>query len=186
MMRRFLVAMSCICASMSSGTAHAGAWKTKTTTDAMTDAVSTEAYVESAAGDRFTLLRRSDGNVWGYFQLGGHKQFAVGEYLMMRVDKEEARTLDDSLETLLATYGDGGSTWEWNPNLIGFRLWHGKADEGCGVIPSLVRGKKLVMRYHVNQSEVSDVVFSLNGNAEAITTALKLDLASCGPGPGGS
>lgn len=106
--------------------AVAAEWNSVTRTDAMTDEETSEAYIESTTGDRFTLLRRSDDSVWGYLELDSPHQFSVGYYLMARVDKNEPRDFDDKLEKLTERLGDKIKTWEWNPSLIGFRMWHGK------------------------------------------------------------
>lgn len=160
-------------------TATAGDWEAKTTTDAMTDATSTEAFVTNADGDKFTMLRRSDGTVWGYIELSGIKQFSVNERLMVRVDKNDPVEFNEDFEKLSRELKMPMDTWEWNPNLIGFRMWHGKFNEGCGMVQRLFKGQQLIIRYHPNPSTISDVVFPLYGNQKTISDAVGFDVATC-------
>ncbi len=157
----------------------AAQWVSVTRTDAMTDEETTETFVESTTGDKFSLLRRSDESVWGYLQLASPNQFSVGEQLMARIDKNEPREFNDKLEKLTADLGMKVESWEWNPSLIGFRLWHGKKDEGCGYVRQLYDGKRLVIRYHPNQSTTRDIVFELDGNQKAISKAVGFDVSHC-------
>ena len=159
--------------------ALAAEWNSTTRTDAMTDEETTEAYIESTTGDRFTLLRRSDGSVWGYLKLDSPHQFSVGEQLIARVDKNDPREFNDRLEKLTESLGDKIEAWEWNPSLIGFRMWHGKKDEGCGYVSQLYNGSRLIFRYHPNQSTTRDLVFELAGNQETISKAVGFDISQC-------
>ncbi len=149
-------------------------WKLHKSVDSMTDKVTKDAYVVSSGGDRFTLLRKSDGRVWGYLQLAGMNQFKVNDALMLRVDKNKPVPISDpGLENL------GIHAYEWNPSLLGFLLWHGKVNEGCGYIRDLLSGKRLVIRYHPNQSTYRDVTFHIAKNKAAIRQGIGLSSNDC-------
>ena len=161
------------------GLAFAGNWELKTTTDAMTDQTSSQAEVKSADGDTFTVMRRSDGSVWGYVRLAGMNQFGINENLMVRIDTNKPFEFNDKLEKLTRQLGKPIESWEWNPSLIGFRMWHGKPDEGCGIVQQLYNGHQIIVRYHPNQSTYRDITFPLTGNATAITDALGFSISAC-------
>ena len=171
-----------ICLFATTGTALAADWELSVSTDAMTDEVTRQAYVIAQGGEKFTVMRKSDGSVWGYVQLSGVAQFGVDDSLMVRVDKNEPREFDDRLQRMTLNIGTPIQTWEWNPNLVGFRMWHGKVNEGCGFIEQLFHGKQLVVRYSPNQSTFRDITFLLSGNQSAIPEALGFDIASCPAG----
>jgi hypothetical protein len=155
------------------------AWKLKTSVDPITDKTTKEAYIIDSPGNKLTILRRSDGSVWAYIQLSGINQFGINEELIFRVDKNEPMEFNDNLEKLSEKYGKKIQSWEWNPNLIGFRMWHGKADEGCGYIQQLYFGKELIVRYHPNPSTQKDIVFAIDKNQDAIIQALDLQISLC-------
>jgi len=169
----------CVALTLLPFAAMAAEWNSVTRTDAMTDEETIEAHIESTTGDRFTLLRRSDGSVWGYLELDSPHQFSVGDQVMARVDKNEPREFNDKLEKLTESLGDKIESWEWNPNLIGFRMWHGKKDDGCGYVQQLYNGSLLIFRYHPNQSTTRDLMFELDGNQAAISKAVGFDVSQC-------
>ncbi len=162
-----------------SSTAFAGNWELRTSTDAMTDTVASQAVVDAPSGEKFTVMRRSDGSVWGYVQLSGVNQFGINDNLMVRVDKNKPFEFNDKLEKLTRQLGKPIESWEWNPSLIGFRMWHGKVDEGCGIVQQLFHGQQIVVRYHPNQSTFRDITFPLTGNQKAISDALGFDINTC-------
>lgn len=162
-----------------SGAALAGNWEIRTTTDSMTDQVSREAFVTSPGGDKFTIIRRSDGSVWGYIKLAGINQFSVNDRLMLRVDKNRPVEFNEDFEKLTKKLGRPIEAWEWNPSLIGFLMWHGKIDEGCGLVKQLFEGATMVVRYHPNQSTIRDITFPLTGNKKAISDAVGVDVSTC-------
>ena len=177
-MRRIIIILVVILFSSS-----ASAWELKKSVDAMTDKVSHTVFVVSNDGSRFTLIRKSDNSVWGYIELVGMNQFMVNERLLLRVDTNPPKEQNNDFNKMMASLGLSDSApkmWEWNPNLIGFRIWHGKIDEGCGYIQELFEGKKLVIRYHPNQSTTKDVYFDISKNKAAIPTALGIDMDQCG------
>lgn len=171
--------MAIIFLTLSSSCLFAGEWQLKVTKDAMTDATTSEAFINSSAGDKLSVIRRSDGSVWGYVQLSGLNQFGINDSLLVRVDKNPVAEFNDRFEKLSNSLGKPIKTWEWNPNLIGFRMWHGKADEGCGIIKQLYEGKVVVVRYHPNQSTTRDITFEISGGQKALSDALSVDLSSC-------
>jgi len=155
------------------------AWEIEKTTDAMTDEVSRTVFVDSNDGSRFTLIRKSDNSVWGYLKLSGMNQFMINERLLLRVDKSEPVKFNEDFEKLTVELGMKVESWEWNPNLIGFRLWHGKLDEGCGLVQKLYDGEKMVIRYHPNQSTIKDVHFDISKNKSVITDSLEINMDNC-------
>lgn len=162
-------------------TANAGGWELQTTTDLITDKVVNEAFVKSADGERFTIIRRSDGRVWGYLKLTGLNQFGVGSEVIVRVDKNKPRSFKEpkGIDLEMVKKLNMGNVWEWNPSLVGFMMWHGKQDESCGLIKQLFEGQQMIVRYSPNQSTIRDITFQLTGNSEAISSALGFNVAEC-------
>jgi hypothetical protein len=154
-------------------------WEIKFTSDAMTDKESTEAFIISNTGERFTILRRSDGRFWGYIQLVPPNQFSINERLITRIDKNTPKEFNEDFEKLTKSLGSPIESWEWNPSLIGFGIWHGNKNEGCGWLRQLYDGKKFIIRYHLNKSTTRDVIFELSGSQEAISKAAGFDVSMC-------
>jgi hypothetical protein len=174
LLKVFLICLSLVTSSFSL------AWSLEEKKDEMTDSFTRTATVKSAEGASFTLLRRSNGAVWGYLKLNASNQFMVGEELLMRIDKLPPVEFNDKLQKLLLRLGDAAPSWEWNPSLIGFSIWHGTPEDGkCGQISDLLRGKSLRIRYHPNQSTSRDLVFDISKTKETIRKALDVSLADC-------
>lgn len=155
------------------------AWALKKSVDPITDKNTKEAFIKNKDNNILTIIRRSDNSVWGYIQLAGFEQFGVGDELILRVDKNEPVEFNDKLERISEKLGKKIQSWEWNPNLIGFRMWHGSAQDGCGYIEQLYHGKELVVRYHPNKSTQKDIFFSIEKNHNAILNAIDLEISSC-------
>lgn len=154
-------------------------WEVRTTTDAMTDAITIEAFVESQEGHRFTLLRRSDNSLWGFVRLAGLEQFSINERLMMRVDKNEPFEFNDDFEKLMERLGQPKNAWEWNPSLIGFLMPLVEKKLGCEIIKQLLHGSSMILRFHPNQSTIRDITFPINGNQKAVSDAFGFNVETC-------
>ncbi len=155
------------------------AWELKETVDAMTDKISRTVFVKSNDGSRFTLARKSNKKVWGYLELNGMNQFMINERLMLRVDKNDPRKFNEDMEKMNREFGLDWESWEWNPSLIGFLVWHGLPNEGCGLVQQLYDGTKMVIRYHPNQSTIKDIHFDISKNKLAIPVALGFEMDNC-------
>ena len=157
----------------------AGSWQVKTSVDAMTDEKTTRAYVVSEAGHRFTVITRNYIDVWGYVKLNGKPQFAPGQPVKIRIDKNNPVKYSDELDTLNEKLGEPSHTWEWNPSLVGFRIWYEQKDAVCGTVNELATGENLVVRYYPNNSTHRDISFSLNGSRDALARATGFDFSEC-------
>ena len=162
----FLVAA----AMLLTNSALASEWILKSYTDSMTDAIRKEVYISNGDGDRFTLIRKSDGAVWGYVKLSGGKQFNIGERLMVRIDKNKPMEFNGDLDKIM---GGQINTWEWNPSLVGFQLWAGESG-GCETLKQIYSGSQITVRYHPNDSTSRDVLFVVDGGYEEISSALDI------------
>lgn len=103
----------------------------------------------------------------------------VGENLMVRIDKNEPVEYNDKLQKLSARLGMPTLTWEWNPSLIGFRIWHGSPEEGCGQVTKLIEGSTMIIRYHPNHSTTRDLHFDISKGKPLLAKALHLDVSEC-------
>jgi hypothetical protein len=159
--------------------ASAAEWKLERRIDAITDEEVKQAVLKSAAGDSVSIVRRSDDSVWLYLKLRQFETFSTEQVLIGRVDKNPPMEWGQKDNDFYRGIGMKLTMWEWNPNLVGGRAWHGKADEGCGFIEELARGSRLVLRYHPNKSTVADVVFSLPKSPTPMLEAIDLKMADC-------
>ncbi|MBS3998728.1 MAG: hypothetical protein KGZ67_15560 [Hydrogenophaga sp.] len=95
----------------------------------------------------------------------------------IRVDKNKPRVIDPvkskQLEKLL-----GQSTFQWEPATVGFLLWHGAEEEGCGYIGELLQGQELKVRYQISSLERDTFSASLVGAKQIIVNGL--GLTKCG------
>lgn len=160
-------------------TTTAGAWTLQESVDAMTDKVTRRIVATASDGSTLTLLRKSDKSVWGYIKLTGTNQFMVNERLMMRIDKDKPLEYNEDFQKMTAKVGKPLQLWEWNPSLIGFRIWHGVPAQGCGVVKRLMESSSVLVRYHPNQSLTRDIEFSTESNRNLIGVALGLDIIQC-------
>lgn len=166
-------------ASVAKPESEVAGWKLVSRVDAMTDKSEKEAFITSDEGHRLTILRRGDNTVWMYLKLSGMNQFGIQDKLILRVDKNDPVDFGDSLDKISAKLSMPIKTWEWNPDLIGFRAWHGESRDGCGYIKQLINGSRLVIRYHPNESTYKDIFFNIGNNPKAISEALNLDASTC-------
>ncbi|MDP1528250.1 hypothetical protein [Rhodoferax sp.] len=157
----------------------ANAWTLQESVDVMTDKVTRQAVVAATDGSTLTLLRRSDDSVWGYVKLSGMNQFMVNERLMMRIDKDKPVEFNDDLQRLMTKLRKPMPSWEWNPSLVGFHIWHGNPAQGCGMIKRLIESSTVLVRYHPNQSVTRDILFNTDSNRHLIGEALGLEVAQC-------
>lgn len=150
-------------------------WEIISKTDAITDKISIEASVISKAGDRLTIIERDDKTKWAFFELSSPNQFSINERLILRVDKNKPMNYNADFQNLSRKLGNQIFTWEWNPNLIGFKVG---SPGGChNILTQIFNGKKMVIRYHPNKSTSKDVVFLLAGGEEAINKVIS---SKCG------
>lgn len=163
--------------------ACASEWKFEQRSDAITDEVVKHATLASADGDVVTVIRRSDESVWIFLTLRKFETFSTQQEMIGRVDKNEPIQWGEKENEFYRKIGMKVTMWEWNPNMVGGRAWHGKADEGCGFIKQLATGKRLVMRYYPNKSTVADVVFDLPKSSSPLLKALDLKLSDCADAP---
>lgn len=159
---------------------HAYAWKLIERTDKITDVVVKTTVVTSAEGATFTVVRQTDNSVWAYVKLAGFDQFMVNEKLVLRIDKNTPIDFSDSLQEVSTRLGRPIHSWEWNPSLIGFRLWHGNPESGrCGQVTAILKGFSLIVRYHPNQSTTRDLTFDISENKASLLKALDLRARQC-------
>lgn len=115
--------------------------------------------------------------VWIFITKNGLESFEPNGKIELRVDKNETRIIDPvkckELSDLM-----GKDTFLWEPKTVGFLIWHGKEDEGCGYIGELLEGDFLNFRYQINSMESETYKISLEGAKEAIVQGLNLTI--CG------
>jgi hypothetical protein len=157
--------------------AQAAPWKLEQRTDAITDDVVKYASIQSRSGDTATIIRKSGGEVWMYVRLRPAALFSTEQRLAARVDKHEAyswsKREDDAMKGILPP------SFDWSPSLIGVRLWHGKAEEGCGFVGQLAKGRLLVVRHYPQEATVQDVMFDLPKDSGPLMRSLDLRPSDC-------
>lgn len=65
--------------------------------------------------------------------------------LEITIDNGKTRSLAEGveMERLLTLYGDGCHAFSLTPKVVAFRMWHGKSDEGLGVVGDMLTGGQL-------------------------------------------
>ena len=107
----------------------------------------------------------------------GIETFEPNGIIELRVDKNDTRTIDPKKSKELGKLL-GKKIFQWEPKTVGFLIWHGKEDEGCGLIGELLEGDFLSFRYQISSMERETYEISLEGAKEAIINGLNLTI--CG------
>ena len=125
---------------------------------------------------RIQLSHEGD-SVWMFITRKKIGTFEPSGIIELRVDDNKSRTIDPVKSKQLAELL-GKTTFEWEPDTVGFLIWHGKEDEGCGYVGELLEGKELKGRYQINSMERDTFKISLEGAKESIIGGLGLTI--CG------
>ena len=133
------------------------------------------AYTDS---DHRIQLSRENNAVWIFITRKKTGTFEPNGIIQMRIDNNKMRETDPKkLKELGKMLGN--STFQWEPDTVGFLVWHGKSeDDGCGFISELLSGEELKVRYQINTMERDSFKVDLKSAKEAITSGL--DLKICG------
>jgi hypothetical protein len=115
--------------------------------------------------------------VWMFITRNKIGSFEPNGLIELRVDKNEVRVVDPVESKQLAELM-GEPTFEWEPATVGFLLWHGSEEEGCGYVSELLQGQELKVRYQTNSLERDTFHASLIGAKQAIIDGL--GLTKCG------
>lgn len=130
----------------------------------------------SDAEHRIQLSHEGDA-VWMFITRKKIGTFEPSGLIEMRVDTNVTRVIDPVESKRLAELL-GRTTFQWEPATVGFLLWHGSEEEGCGYIGELLHGRELKIRYQINSLERDTFSASLLGAKQAITDGL--GLTKCG------
>ena len=125
---------------------------------------------------RIQLSHEGD-SVWMFITRKKIGTFEPSGIIELRVDDNKSRTIDPVKSKQLAELL-GKTTFQWEPATVGFLIWHGKEDEGCGYVGELLEGKELKGRYQINSMERDTFKISLEGAKESIIGGLGLTI--CG------
>lgn len=125
---------------------------------------------------RIQLSHEGD-SVWMFITRKKIGTFEPNGIIELRVDDNKSLAIDPVKSKRTAKLL-GISTFQWEPSTVGFLIWHGKENEGCGYIGQLLEGKKLKGRYQTNSMERDTFQVSLDGAKEAIISGLGLNI--CG------
>ncbi|PSF15373.1 hypothetical protein [Marinobacter shengliensis] len=109
--------------------------------------------------------------------IGGSPTFEPNGLIEMRVDKNETMVVDPEKSKRLAELL-GKPTFQWEPATVGFLLWHGSEEEGCGYVGQLLQGQELKVRYQTNSLERDTFSANLAGAKQSIINGL--GLTKCG------
>lgn len=150
-------------------------WNYVNTLDAFTD--EKVVGVVYSDNEHRIQLSREYSDVWMYINRNEIGSFEPDTIIELRVDENETKTIDPSF---LKQLGDilEKPTYIWEPATVGFLIWHGEEDSGCGYIEQLLNGKELQGRYYLNRVLRDTFSISLEGAKEAIIEGLELSI--CG------
>lgn len=127
--------------------------------------------------DHRIQLSHEGTSVWMFITRKKLGTFEPSGIIELRVDRNKTHIIDPAKAKLLSKLMKK-SVFQWEPSTVGFLLWHGKEEEGCGYIGQLLNGKELRGRYQLNSMERDSFKISLDGAKPAIIEGL--GLTSCG------
>lgn len=116
-------------------------------------------------------------SVWMFITKQGIETFQPNGLIELRVDKKDTRIKDPQQSKELSKFL-GGEIFKWEPKTVGFLVWHGKEDEGCGFIGELLEGDFLRFRYQISSMEREAHKIDLEGAKKALINGLNLTI--CG------
>ncbi|MGH9644181.1 MAG: hypothetical protein ACRD3Q_17385 [Terriglobales bacterium] len=151
----------------------AQAWRSIATQDAMTDKVTTSAFVVSDDGFKFAIYRGADGEAWAHFELAPRVNDGIDPRALLeyRIDQYGAETL----EALRLANGAGLPLLNVEPRWVDFRIAGSlKSKFGPLDLRRLQAGQRLIVRYFLFTGGSRDVYFSLDGARETIAQATGL------------
>jgi len=134
-------------------------------------------YAAFSDADHRIQLSHEGKAVWMFITRKKIGTFEPNGLIEMRVDKNETRIIDPEKSKRLAELL-GQPTFQWEPATVGFLLWHGSEEEGCGYVGELLEGQELKVRYQTNSLERDTFSASLVGAKQAIINGL--GLTKCG------
>lgn len=155
-----------------SSTAFAG-WEVVSKKDDFTDEM--RSYAAYNDNDHRVQLSREGDGVWMFITRKKIGTIEPSGLIELRVDENKLRIIDPHKAKMLAKML-GKETFQWEPTTVGFLLWHGKEDEGCGYINELNSGKELKVRYQTSKMSHEIFKVGLGGAKNAIAKSLALNV----------
>lgn len=134
-------------------------------------------YAAFSDTDHRVQLSYEGTSVWMFITRKKTGTFDPNGLIELRVDKNESLTIDPVSSKRLAKL-IGQRMFIWEPATVGFLLWQGKEDEGCGFVGELLGGQELKVRYQTNSLARDTFSASLVGAKQAIINGLAL--TKCG------
>jgi len=134
-------------------------------------------YAAFSDADHRIQLSHEGKAVWMFITRKKIGTFEPNGLIEMRVDKNETMVVDPEKSKRLAELL-GKPTFQWEPATVGFLLWHGSEDEGCGYVGQLLQGQELKVRYQTNSLERDTFSANLAGAKQSIINGL--GLTKCG------
>jgi len=134
-------------------------------------------YAEYSDADHRIQLSHEGKAVWMFITRKKIGTFEPNGIVELRVDKNEAHVIDPIKSKRLAKL-IGTPTFQWEPATVGFLLWHGLEEEGCGYIGELLQGQELKVRYQINTLQRDTFSTNLVLAKQAIINGL--GLIKCG------
>jgi hypothetical protein len=150
-------------------------WVSVNKVDAFTDKKVMYA-VYSDENHRVQISRQGTA-VWMFVTRKKIGTFEPNTLIELRVDKNKVLEFDPPvMNKILAA--SGLKAYQWEPATIGFLIWSGQEDVGCGYIGQFMSGEKLSVRYQTNTMERDSFSINLAGAKKALIDGL--DLKICG------
>jgi hypothetical protein len=134
-------------------------------------------YAAFSDADHRIQLSHEGKAVWMFITRKKIGTFEPNGLIELRVDKNEVRVVDP-VKSKQLTELIGKPTFQWEPATVGFLLWHGSEEEGCGYVSELLQGQELKVRYQTNSLERDTLGASLIGAKQVIIDGL--GLIKCG------
>src|SRR5690554_4663095 len=134
-------------------------------------------YAAFSDADHRIQLSHEGKAVWMFITRKKIGTFEPNGLIEMRVDKNETMVVDPEKSKRLAELL-GKPTFKWEPATVGFLLWHGSEEEGCGYVGQLLQRQELKVRYQTNSLERDTFSANQTGAKQSIINGL--GLTKCG------
>jgi hypothetical protein len=154
-------------------------WQVVTDADALPDKVYKMAQTTNAQGQSLAVYRMLRGAVWLRFQvkLGGPEALATGRAPFYRVDQNPNHDLEELRD--FTERRPSAPMYLSTPDSISFVLGALQPDDTRPPnLSELLAGARLQIRYLLEQGEIRQASFSLEGAAPMIAQALDIKLAA--------
>ena len=150
-----------------------GEWLKVDKVDDFTDEKTTYATY-STEKHKIQISKEKNNGVWFYIKRKQIGHFEPNSIIELRVDKQDTKVIKPTLINKAAKLIGSPPMYVWEPDIVGFKIWHGEEKRGCGFIGDILIGKELKIRYRTSKFEKENFTVSLDGAGDIIKEILEI------------